>query len=118
MPTLKKLKYEDLFRIKNKPDPALFISFQLNQKRIAKSCETIPLRKFFKKIPKEHVMSDACTYFYTKLFPFNYNFRNPVYNQSEPWPLYHRNEPQYFIWNGNIKGSFCAISYCSVKNKY
>jgi hypothetical protein len=31
--------------------------------------------------------------------------RNPVFNQSEPWPLYHRNEPQYFIWNGNIKGS-------------
>ena len=30
--------------------------------------------------------------------------RTPVYNSSENWPLYNRNEPQYYIWNGNIKG--------------
>ena len=29
---------------------------------------------------------------------------NPVYNKSEDWPLYNRNKPQYFIWNGNIRG--------------
>ena len=33
-----------------------------------------------------------------------YYCRNPVYNKSENWPLYNRNEPQYFIWNGNIRG--------------
>jgi hypothetical protein len=35
----KKFKYENFFKIKNKPDPVL-----LNKKRIAKSRETIPLR--------------------------------------------------------------------------
>ena len=30
--------------------------------------------------------------------------RTPVYNKSDNWPLYNRNEPQYFIWNANIKG--------------
>lgn len=32
-------------------------------------------------------------------------YGNPVYNKSENWPLYNRNEPQYFIWNGNIRGT-------------
>ena len=30
--------------------------------------------------------------------------RTPVYNKSDNWPQYHRNEPQYYIWNGNIRG--------------
>ena len=29
----------------------------------------------------------------------------PVYNSSESWPLYNRNEPQYYIWNANIRGT-------------
>ena len=29
----------------------------------------------------------------------------PVYNVSESWPTYNRNEPQYYIWNGNIRGT-------------
>ena len=32
--------------------------------------------------------------------------RTPVYNSSDNWPLYNRNEPQYYIWNGNIKGGW------------
>ena len=27
-----------------------------------------------------------------------------MWNKSESWPLYNRNQPQYYIWNGNIRG--------------
>ena len=30
---------------------------------------------------------------------------SPVFNTSDSWPLYNRNEPQYYIWNGNIRGT-------------
>jgi hypothetical protein len=47
----KKFKYKELFKIKDKPDPALFgtLSFQLIKKRIAKSRETVPLTLNFNR---------------------------------------------------------------------
>ena len=38
-----------------------------------------------------------------------FELRTPVYNKSDHWPLYQRSEPQYYIWNGNIKGEKCNM---------
>ena len=33
-------------------------------------------------------------------------------NASDHWPLYNRNQPQYYIWNGNIRGGRFFIGIC------
>ena len=30
---------------------------------------------------------------------------SPVHNTEDVWPLYDKKEPQYYIWNGNIRGT-------------
>ena len=41
-----------------------------------------------------------------------------MFNNSEPWPLYHRNEPQYFIWNGNIRGKIFRDIIRNICNRH
>ena len=38
-----------------------------------------------------------------------YDSRTPVYNESDNWPVYQGSEPQYYIWNGNIKGKISEV---------
>ena len=33
-------------------------------------------------------------------------------NASDHWPLYNRNQPQYYIWNGNIRGGRFFLRFC------